>query len=208
MSRPAQEWETDVPPSAWKLLGRGLVNDVVKPLHGVRAIVRGIPALGRVPLAVGRRRFTPPALRVPVTRFNARVSPHRSLECRAMPFSEVRRLRSLVAGATVNDVALAIVAGALRSYLESKGELPAESLVALVPISTRLPDEAGRGGNLFTMLPTSLHTDVADPVERLGAIHAAMMSTKALAEAVGARTLADMSTLLPVAFLGWRRGPR
>lgn len=195
-------WVGDHWPSAWTLLPRALINDVMKPLHGLRAIGRALPALGRVPVAARHRQLGPPSLRVPVTRFNARVTPHRSIDCRAMPFAEIRRLRGLVPGATVNDVALAIVAGGLRSYLSEKGELPEGSLVALVPISTRQPDEKGGGGNMFAMLPAPLHTDVADPVERLQAIHAGMASAKALAEAVGARTLREMSTLLPGRLFG------
>jgi diacylglycerol O-acyltransferase / wax synthase len=78
----------------------------------------------------------------------------------------------------VNDVALAIVGGALRAYLLDKDELPSASLIALMPISVRPTQtqlaggtaptvESGAGGNSFAMTAVSMATDVADPLERV-----------------------------------------
>lgn len=73
---------------------------------------------------------------------------------------------------TVNDVVLAIVAGAMRRFLTSCGELPERQLVAAVPVSLR----GGQGterANLLSVMLTGLATDVEDPVDRVAAIHRA-----------------------------------
>ena len=65
---------------------------------------------------------------------------------------------------TLNDVVLAICAGALRRYLDEKGALPREPLVAMVPVSTRGEDERGKMGNKVSAMFLDLATDVDDPV--------------------------------------------
>jgi diacylglycerol O-acyltransferase / wax synthase len=75
-------------------------------------------------------------------------------------------------GATVNDLLLAIVAGALRGFLAGRGDEVPERLVALVPMSIRRPDEKLELGNRITTLPVPLPLQVRDPAERLALIHA------------------------------------
>jgi WS/DGAT/MGAT family acyltransferase len=83
-------------------------------------------------------------------------------------------------GVTVNDVVLAICGGALRSYLRSRGELPAAPLVAAVPVSVRTQDELLAPGNLVSGMFTSLASDVEDPVRRLIAIRDSAAGAKEL----------------------------
>jgi WS/DGAT/MGAT family acyltransferase len=80
---------------------------------------------------------------------------------------------------TVNDVVLATVSGALRRYLASHGGLPAEPMVAAVPVSLR---EAGNtdATTLATMSRMGLATDIEDPLARLHAIHAGSGRAKSL----------------------------
>ena len=105
-------------------------------------------------------------------------------------------------GSTVNDAALTVVGGALRRYLQAKGELPEESLVAMVPISTRRADESDAGGNRITMMTASLATHEADPVKRMALVSMGMRGVKDLANAVGGRTLAELSDATPGLLLG------
>ncbi|CAM3907346.1 wax ester/triacylglycerol synthase family O-acyltransferase [Smaragdicoccus niigatensis] len=85
---------------------------------------------------------------------------------------ELTRLKAVSAthGVTLNDVFLAICAAALRRYLEEIGEPQVRSLTAGVPVSLRQPGVAS-GGNAVSMVIAKLHTDLADPVERLLAIN-------------------------------------
>jgi WS/DGAT/MGAT family acyltransferase len=80
---------------------------------------------------------------------------------------------------TVNDVVLAVVSGALRRHLASRGTLPAEPMIAAVPVSLR---EAGNtdATTLATMSRMGLATDIDDPLARLDAIHAGSGRAKSL----------------------------
>ena len=94
-------------------------------------------------------------------------------------------MRNLVRGATVNDVALAVIGGALRTYLEDAGELPTASLRAMTPVSVRTESEKSDLGNQVSAMIVSLATDVADPVERLAAVQRSTASSKEVTQAVG-----------------------
>ena len=90
-------------------------------------------------------------------------------------------------GASINDVALAWIGGALRGYLGEHGELPESSLVALMPISLRATTiqphggtevSASRGGNRFAMANIPMGTDVEDPLERVAAVQTRTQTAK------------------------------
>jgi len=108
----------------------------------------------------------------PRTRFNKRVTPHRVVAGVRFERAAIEALRSQVPGATELDVTLAVVAGALREYLDGRLELPAVSLMAETSMGTRdglrviaspiVPDAA----------VVRLHTDVDEPAERLRLIAA------------------------------------
>lgn len=91
---------------------------------------------------------------------------------------ELDRLKTLAgtSGCTLNDLVLAMCSGALRRYLVAEGELPDESLTAMVPVSLRTDDSAG--GNAVGAVLSSLATAVDDPAERLGQIQASMTIAK------------------------------
>jgi WS/DGAT/MGAT family acyltransferase len=125
------------------------------------------------------------------------VSAHRVVDGVTFELDAIRALRALCPGSTVNDVVLAIEGGALRAYLQDKRELPAASLTAMCPISLRNPGEAATGGNQVGAMVVPLHTDVADPRRRLAAVHASTTSAKEMQNAVGARTLTDLSQFIP-----------
>ena len=62
----------------------------------------------------------------------------------------------------------------------------------MVPISTRTAEQAGTAGNQVSAMVATIGTDIADPSERLAAVHESTTESKAIAEAVGARTLAEL----------------
>lgn len=197
--RTRDTWKPEPMPSQWELLGRATIGNAWRPFRVLRALGGALPGAVRA----GRIDIERPPTRVPVTRFNAKVSAHRVFDMRKFPLAEIKRIRAALGEVTINDVAMTIVSGALRSYLKAKGELPKESLVGLVPISTRTPEDADAEGNLVTMLASSLRTDIADPVERLQGIHQAMTHTKTYANAIGARKLSDIATAIPGRLQGW-----
>ncbi|MBW2268946.1 MAG: wax ester/triacylglycerol synthase family O-acyltransferase [Deltaproteobacteria bacterium] len=200
---PAQEeWVPESAPSWLELAARTTLNSVRQPL-------RFAQALGDVaPPALRKLFVSPPASEepaeggVPRTRFNDKVTPHRVVEGRAFSLAQVKAIRKQVPGATVNDVVLAVVSGALRHYLDAHGELPRESLKAFAPISVRTEAEKGTGGNQVSGMFVALHTEIEDPLERLAAIHKATRSSKETSNAIGARSLTDVTQFLPGALAG------
>jgi WS/DGAT/MGAT family acyltransferase len=96
----------------------------------------------------------------------------------ALPLPEVKTIgRSL--GASVNDVLLSCVAGALRGYLQDKGDDPAYLTVrALVPVNLRSPEKAYKLGNRFGLVFLDLPIGIENPIERLYALRANMNALK------------------------------
>jgi WS/DGAT/MGAT family acyltransferase len=134
-------------------------------------------------------------LAAPKTRFSAKVSPHRVLEGFPLPIAGIKSVRDKLPGITLNDVFLSVASGAVRRYLDGKGELPAASLNALMPISLR--SDASAGGNEVAGVPVALHTEIADPLERLQAVHAAAEAAKEGAERLGLDFLKNLFEVLP-----------
>jgi WS/DGAT/MGAT family acyltransferase len=135
---------------------------------------------------------------MPVTRFNAVVSPHRVFETRRFPLADFGRIRRLVAGATVNETVLAVCAGGLRRYLAHTDELPEASLTAIAPATLR---EDGDEAPELVLMRASLGTHLADPVERLAYLHAQAGESEAIRRAVPARELTDVARHTPAATL-------
>ncbi len=139
-----------------------------------------------------------PSVLPPRTPFNAAVSPHRKLAIGSASLDTVRAIKKDL-GATVNDVVVAVCAGGLRRWLDAHDALPDEPLVALVPISVRTGEEEHRWTNRVSMLVAALPTDEADPVRRVHRVHAAMISSKDLFQALPAERLTDFAEFPPPA---------
>jgi diacylglycerol O-acyltransferase / wax synthase len=138
----------------------------------------------------------------PQTIFSGKVGPHRVFDGTVFQLSDIRAIKDRVPGATVNDVILAVIGGALREYLISHDNLPKTSMTAMAPISVRAEGEKEALGNLVSAMTVQLGTHIADPAERLHYIHKEVKNSKAMTNAVGARTLTDYSQFLPAALAG------
>jgi WS/DGAT/MGAT family acyltransferase len=133
----------------------------------------------------------------PKTRFQGRISRHRVVEARKFDFEVLRAIKNTQPGTTINDVMLTIVAGGLRQYLTSKGELPEQSLVTGCPIDVRSAQERAAGGNMVGFMNVALRTDIEGPCARLAAVHEEALSAKAYAEALGPRFAVDLTDVMP-----------
>jgi hypothetical protein len=102
----------------------------------------------------------------PPTLFNVEISGSRRFASQSYSLARLKHIGE-AAGATVNDVTLAICAGALREYLQAQGQLPKKPLIAMVPVS--LHGETTAGGNQVSLLLANLATHIADPLKRLQA---------------------------------------
>lgn len=200
---PATPWQPEKAPGLGELLFRTHLNNLAQPLNWLQTVANSIPGIARLGEGLGKREVTLDNVKpAPRTRFNAKVGPHRAFEGALFDLNEVRTIRTAVAGATVNDVMLTVVGGALRTYLEAKGELPRESMTAMAPISVRAEGEKGAMGNLVSAMVVALGTHIEKPLERLAYVHGEAENSKAMTSAVGARTLSEYSKLLPSALAG------
>jgi WS/DGAT/MGAT family acyltransferase len=153
---------------------------------GVAQRLAGDPAQLREKLAAlmsGDLTSTLPRL-PPATRFSGPVTAHRVFEAVGVPVAELREIRRKVGDATINDLFLTIVGGALNRYLGARGELPATSMVAGVPMTVRGAEKTQEGNRVgMTLMP--VHSEIADPLERLAAIRADAATAKRVSGALG-----------------------
>jgi WS/DGAT/MGAT family acyltransferase len=140
--------------------------------------------------------------RAPKTRFNDTVEVERIWNSAILDISRVKAIRKSVDGATLNDVILAICAGALRRYLLEKDELPEKPLVAMVPVSTRTENEKNAMGNQVSGMFVQLATDIEDPVKRLAKIYLNTKVGKLYQNAIDARSLMGYAELIPFGLAG------
>ncbi len=199
---PTTPWRPDKDPTPAELLARAGVNAWMAPTRGLRLATKLVPGAARAIRVQRRQREAAPLAAAPVSRFNGPVSSHRVVDACFFEFADLKPMRALVPGATVNDVALSVLGGALRHYLMDEAELPEATLRAMTPVSVRAEDEKGSMGNQVSAMLVSLATDIADPVERLAAVHASTSASKEMTEAVGARNLTELSQLAPGALIG------
>lgn len=139
----------------------------------------------------------PPApMTAPPTPINRPVTGQRIWNTALLELDRVKAIRRM-AGCTLNDVVLAICAGALRRYLDEKGELPDRPLIAMVPVSTRGKDEHGNMGNKVSAMLLDIATNVADPIERLKVINEHTQGGKAFEKAGATRAFVDLWEFVP-----------
>lgn len=159
---------------------RELLRDSYSHLRKQRRIaLRSLPDVARSALKLGRRALEGrlPST-APRTRFDVEVTDRRRFAITSLSLRRVKRVAK-ASGVTVNDVVMSICGGALRRYLSAKGELPDDPLIGFAPVSLRAKDDTELNNQVFGML-TPLATNVADPVERLQAVHAGAADAKGL----------------------------
>jgi diacylglycerol O-acyltransferase / wax synthase len=184
-------------PNALELLSRAGINSSTQPLKFARLVRRTARTTLR---NVGALRSALPS--APRTRFSSTITAHRVIDGVAFDLAEMKRIKSAVPGATINDAVVAVVSGALRRYLMAKDELPDTPMVAMAPISVRTSDESGTMGNQVSAMTVGLPVTIADPVERLKTVYSNTQSSKEMTNAIGARTLSDYSQFVPWALAG------
>ena len=187
---------TEKPPGNLELILRSQLNNVRKPMRILSVARNTVPGFAKAYLKLRTGKLESAGV-VPRTRFNKVVSPHRVFEGVSLRLDEFKAIKDRVSGATVNDVALTVVGGALRKYLESKEELPETSLVAMAPVNVRNDSEKGGGGNVISAMAVSVRSDIDNPLERLKAVHNCTVNAKELNNAVGAKTMTDYSQFIP-----------
>jgi WS/DGAT/MGAT family acyltransferase len=172
---------TDAAPGTARLLAAALADSGRAGLGLLRqapslagAALGALRGAGRGVLADWARQFG----LAPQTLFNRAIDARRSIATARLPLAPLQAIAA-AQEATVNDVVLAVVGGALRGYLAERGALPDKSLLAAMPVSLRAHGDR-QMNTQATMAQASLGTDIADPLERLRAVHVAAGAAKAM----------------------------
>ncbi|MDE3085656.1 MAG: wax ester/triacylglycerol synthase family O-acyltransferase, partial [Acidobacteriota bacterium] len=183
-------------PGRAALLRSALAGHRARLGHLPGLAVRSVAGLREAARRRRRAPVRPPLpLQAPRTPFNVSLGAARTFAMTTVALDDLKEVRRAF-DATVNDVFLAMCAGALRSVLLESGALPGRPLVASVPLSTG-PDAGRRGGNHVDNLYVSIATDVADPVARLRHISAVATSAKEMRGALGTELLEDRAEVVP-----------
>jgi WS/DGAT/MGAT family acyltransferase len=181
-TRPALAWRalTGVAASLARL-GRWLRRVLADPPRARRRASDGLAGLWEVTWNLAR-----PAPRV---EFNTTIGPRRAFAWETFSLNDFKRAKNALGG-TVNDVSLAVAAGAVRRWLIERGtKVDGLELKALVPVSIRTEDEHGELGNKLTAMRGPLPVGLAEPLARLRAVSAAMDSLKASKQPLGAEAI-------------------
>ena len=136
------------------------------------------------------RKVALPITPAPPTPWNKSVGPHRRFAMRSTALSNIKRLKDATGG-TVNDVVMAVCAGALREYLLRHDALPDEPLRAMVPVSIRTGMEEDPWTNRVSSIVAELPTDCDDPLERVARCKEAMEVAKRQLDLVPATALTE-----------------
>jgi len=137
----------------------------------------------------------------PETPLNVPIGPHRRFVGVTSQLEDLKTIKNAFGG-TVNDVVLAVVAGALRSFLISRGRhTEGVEMRALVPVSVRVEGEHDRGGNRIVVMRGPLPTYITDPLNRLRFVSNAMDGLKESKQALGAEVIAGAQNFAPPTIL-------
>jgi diacylglycerol O-acyltransferase / wax synthase len=193
LPEPPEEPEPPRAPGDLELLTRAVVRQAGRPLKVVSLLSPSLKALGGSAGRAARGSAMAAPLTAPRTSFNGTISGRRTVAFADLSLDAVKSVKNAT-GSTVNDVVLTIVGGALRRYLEDRGELPAQSLLATVPVSVR-EDSPAAGANQVSAMFTRLGTDIADPLERLERLAERNRDAKEHQQAIPASALQDWAEL-------------
>jgi diacylglycerol O-acyltransferase / wax synthase len=196
---PEHDWIPGPLPAPSALLAEALLERATVPgeiARGVRAAFRGPRQLaarvgGLGAMALAGLQSAPPSP------FNVRIGPHRRFTWVQGDLGQFKQIKNALGG-TVNDVVLAVVAGALGRYMQIHGH-PTDDVVlkAMVPVSVRADVERGALGNKVAAMWAPLPVGISDPVERLNRIGVEMRGIKESGQAVGAEVLTALSGFAP-----------
>jgi diacylglycerol O-acyltransferase / wax synthase len=171
----------------------GAIGAITHPDRTLAATREAVEGVGELAWAVLN-----PAPAVPL---NAEIGPHRRFQgvrCRLEDFKTVKD----ALGGTVNDVVLAVVSGALRTFLLSRGvRTEGLELRALVPVSTRTAQQRNQLGNRIVVMRGPLPVYIEDPVQRLQVVREAMDGLKESKQALGAEIIANAQNFAPPTIL-------
>ena len=176
----------------------GVPLDAMRTALGITADAAGLPSALVKTLKHGLRNETSAlSLYAPRTMFNTTITGSRRFAAQGWPIERLRGIGK-ASGTTLNDVVLAMCAGAIRAYLIDHDALPDSGLVSMVPVGLNAKQSqsaSGDGGNAVGAVMVKLGTELHDPADRLAAIHASMKTGKEALSSMTPLQIMAMSAL-------------
>jgi diacylglycerol O-acyltransferase / wax synthase len=208
---PVQPFHPESPPNLPELTIKALMRLAWRPVQTVRItneVVKVLPTLtpvmstlvgGMLGLNRGDGAVISTALgRAPSTPFNKPITPHRRFAFRSVDLATVKTIKNAF-GVSVNDVVMAMCAGALRRWLADHDALPVQPLVAMIPVSVRDPAGKGALGNRVSAMLATLPTNVTEPDMRVQIVHTVTKVAKAQQAAIPQGLVDQISDFAPPA---------
>lgn len=167
----------------WRIALDGLTRFIRRPLRMAALLPAGVRALVETARRSRAGRTMAAPFSGPRTVLNDPLTAERRVAFARLDLADVKKVARHF-GVKVNDVMMALVGGQARRFLLDRGELPATSLTALVPVSAHgLAECTAR--NQVSGIYARLETQIADPVERLRTIAASSVIAKEHSAALG-----------------------
>ncbi len=198
----APGWYPSPTPSAARLLRDAVLRRIATPFHLAAAAQRALREPAEVRRSIedhlaGLRESLGAALWPAAdTPLNRPIGPHRRFDWLAFDLDEVKRVKQRLGG-TVNDLVLAVVAGAVGRFLEQRGvSRPRQrglDFRVVCPVSLRSPSERGTLGNRVSTMIAALPIGETDPRRRLETVSQIMGNLKESKQALGAEALTSVS---------------
>jgi diacylglycerol O-acyltransferase len=192
------EWTPEPPPGGVRLAVDALADYGAESLRAARGLTRAIGTGRRIGDTVRRTALAieSDVLRsAPSSYLNRAISPRRRLAGHRVPIADLLDVKT-ARSATLNDVALTVVTGALRELALARGTVPAP-LKAMVPVNRRTPEDGDAPGNRIAFVSVTLPLHMRAPLKRLDDIAAQTRAFKAADRASGSEALLGAVGLLP-----------
>ncbi|SEH75070.1 acyltransferase, WS/DGAT/MGAT [Mycolicibacterium rutilum] len=202
--------EPDAPPpdpvggsgdaSSLEIAVTGAVKFATRPLKLVNALPLTLTSVVDTVRRARSGLSMAPPFAAPRTPFNTNVTGHRNVAFAQLDLEDIKTVKNHF-GVKVNDVVMALVSGVLRKFLADRGDLPTNSLVAMVPVSVHeKSDRPGR--NQVSGMFSRLETHIEDPAARLKSIAESNSVAKQHSSAIGATLLQDWTQFAAPAVFG------
>ena len=199
---PEDDWQPRREPGAAALVTEAVTDLVRRPTQALdtarSAVVDARATVGKVAGVAGGvlAQARTMARSAPSSPLNVTIGEQRRFAMAKTDLDDYKRVRK-AHGGTVNDVVLATVSGALRTWLLTRGEsvTPATTIRAMVPVSVRAEGESG--GNRVSSYFVDLPVGEGNPVMRLHQVSFAMRGHKESGESVGADALVQLTGFAP-----------
>lgn len=193
-----EPWRPRPRPSNAQLVLDAVSHRVAQPLEAARAMYEMLSDEHKIIALVDSveaviQTLTPALSPVSRTPINVEIGPYRRFDWTEMRVADLKAVKTALGG-TLNDVVLAAVAAALRSFFAQRGVDPDDlEIRAMVPVSVRTEDQRGTLGNRVSQMAVPLPVHMADGLERLQAVRRTTHDVKDSKQALGAQVLTTIS---------------